>query len=172
MKQTADEKIAILYRQIQFLDTRLRAYEAVLHTPMDIISAIFFRKSFQERVNILQKALLAEHDQKIREVAQKQREEALKPKINIVGPLTTLALLFFLSGCYTPSQYKQHEKESYDRGYAAANTECLALQAKIGFYVASMLERLKLFNQIDERGELRKLKMNDEDISSWEEGGQ
>ena len=70
--------------------------------------------------------------------------------------------LLFLVSCATPQVKKQLFQKGYTRGYAEADTDCTSLQKKISGYVESLKKeneektaRLKLFNQVDNAGNLR-----------------
>lgn len=174
MRDQEAKRLAMLYRQVQFIQTRIDAYEKVLSTTGSVFKAFLNRSWLKYEVDRVQVELLKEHDEMIKASVEKAKEEAKKPKLSIVGAngiskLTVAVLmLFVISGCVSKKTYNHGLKDSYQSGYKAADQECIGLQKKYISYIESLKDRLKRFNQIDENGELRKLKKFEGDVS---EGG-
>jgi len=82
-----DEKIAALYRQIQFMRTRIEAYERCLSSRWDVLKCIWSPRYMKTTVDSIQSALIQKHDQDVREASEKAREEARKPKLTVVNSI-------------------------------------------------------------------------------------
>ena len=76
-----------LYKQIQFLNTRMRAYEKVLSSRKAMLKAIFNPEWLKQAVDVAQLDFLAEHDREMREAAEKVKAERPKAKLTIVGSI-------------------------------------------------------------------------------------
>lgn len=163
--------MAMLYRQVQFIQARVDAYEAILSNPLNVLRGIFRRKWLKQRVGELQLALIQKHDAELKQAVEVVKAEKMKPKLTVVGangiPKLALVLVAALafSGCVTKRVYKADVEKARTEGYEKANRECLALQQKIAIYVTSLQDRLRKFNQLNEDNSLR-TKKND-DSKSW-----
>ena len=165
LNQQLEKKIAFMYKQIQFLDCRQQAYEMAFNSFWSFAFFIFNRKSFMKNVDKLQLALLQQHDEKIHEMVRQKKEEAMKPKLTLppsVSSAIKIAVVLIsvvsLSSCVTQKKYKKGINAAYAEGYEANKFDCdLKLQAQ-DKKIASLVERLEKFNQVDANGELRPLK--------------
>lgn len=157
-KQEA-KRLAMVYRQLQFLDARIAAYETVLSSTWNTLKAIFNRSWLMKQVEIEQLKILREHDQAIRESIEKAKEEKAKPKLTIVGSngiskLTAICLFLLVSGCVTSKTHREVIRQN--------DLKVRSLQNEIN----AKTERLRRFNQINEDGSLR-TKRND-DSKGWD----
>lgn len=177
MRDQEAKRLAMLYRQVQFIQTRVDAYEKVLSTTSAVFKAFLNRSWLKYEVDRMQMELLKEHDEMIKASVEKAKEEAKKTKLTIVsGNGLSIAVFLFIamsifSGCVTKQTYNKGMKESYQAGFKDADQECIQLQKKYVSYIDTLKERLKRFNQIDENGELRKLKKFEGDVSDggWDD---
>jgi hypothetical protein len=152
---------AILSRQLSFLNSRMDAYEKVLASLWAVLRAIFNPLWLQNAVNEKQMALLRSQQEEMDRFAQMRKEEQSKPKLTIVNPngikLAVLAMLI-LTSCVSMKTHKAKVAEAYKTGYETADAECIDLQKRIARYIVNLKERLKRFNQVNEKGELIPLK--------------
>jgi hypothetical protein len=77
---SSKKKIAMIYRQMVFLDTRMQAFETIFKQKRMLMKALFNIEAVMEDVDAYQAGLLAKHDEEVRTLAG----ERLKPKIQIV----------------------------------------------------------------------------------------
>lgn len=158
-QQNDAKRIAMIYRQMLFIDTRLQAFETSLVSRWDILKAIFNPKSFMVSVNNKQSALLKEHDDRVRELTEKQKQEGQKPKLSIIGAnglkLTALLCMLVASGCVSKKRYN------------ADLLQCRIENAVLKIENTAKTDRLRKFNQVNEDGSLR-TKKNDDSIG-WDE---
>jgi hypothetical protein len=158
-------KLASLYRQLQFLNTRIVSYETVLSSRKAMLMGIWNPRWLKDMVDAMQLELLKKHDEDMFKAKEKAKQEALKPKLSIISPVSgfkAVGLILIVSclfgGCVSMSTHKKEMKRMYDEGYEGANFECVNLQKRIKTYIESLQERLRLFNQVDPKGELYPLK--------------
>lgn len=85
MAKGLQDQTALIYRQVQFLNTRLSAIEAVLESRIGLLKALFSSTWLKNTVDNVQKALLKQHDDEMRALAEKKKEEAQKPKITLLN---------------------------------------------------------------------------------------
>lgn len=78
--------VASLYKQIIRLDARQQAIERVLSSRKAFFGALINPRTFWHSVDSLQKVMMAKHDEMIQKAVEAQKEEALKPKIQVVRP--------------------------------------------------------------------------------------
>lgn len=76
-----DNKIAAIYRQMQFLNSRIQAYEKVFSDRWQILRALFHPAWLKAQVDIEQMELLKKHDEGIKAAAEKLKEEQHKPTL-------------------------------------------------------------------------------------------
>ena len=69
---------ALLYKQFQFLNTRMAAYEAVLSKRWNCLRALISPAWLKVRVDIIQMELLKLHDEEMRELAKQKKKEQEK----------------------------------------------------------------------------------------------
>lgn len=161
MQKQQARRVAIIYRQLQFLDSRMLAYEKVLSSTWNKLRALFSRKWMMAQVEKEQLEILRIHDEQIKEASEKAQEEKAKPKLTIVGAngISKLCLLFtvsvFASGCVS---LKTHR---------LAMKECALVQGNLRNEINAKTDRLRRFNQINEDGSLR-TKRND-DSKGWDQ---
>lgn len=79
-----EKRLAGIYRQNIFLETRLRAYETVLSKPW-AIRAMFDAKWLKAQVDRVQMEFIREHDAETMKRAEEVKEKAMKPKLTIVN---------------------------------------------------------------------------------------
>ena len=172
------KRAAVIYRQLQFLDSRFLAYEKVLGSTWNKLKSIFNHKWLMKEVERVQFEILREHDKAINEAAERAKEEKSKPKLTIVGAngISKLVILFvagvFASGCVSLKKYKQME---YDLVQNQLKTfqeldNCKKVSKAQENEIRAKTDRLKRFNQVDEKGNLRKLNMfkGDVDPNGWD----
>ena len=165
MKSGLDNKVAILYQQVNFVNMRMAAYESVLSTKWMMFKAIFDPKGIQSLVDTAQMKLIQRHDQEVAERMKKAKEESAKPKIQVVSAngmpkiVALLAILLFPS-CVSINKHNAKVDEAYHRGYKQADQECTDLQKKIGGYITQLQERLRRFGQLNDDGSLKTDKRN------------
>lgn len=75
---------AVLYRQFEFLETRMRAYELVLSTRKAMWTALIKPGWLKEAVDKLHMELLRDAQDKMREAVERAKEQSRKPKIQVV----------------------------------------------------------------------------------------
>lgn len=180
MREFDSKNMVTLYRQIQFIQTRLQAYEIVTFemSLIDVIKSLFSRKALREKVDQVQIKLIQEHDQLAKESIEKKKEESSKPKLTIVGAngISKLAVFFiaglFASGCIS---LKKHNKivsqMAHDNSNANALLEdCKKVSKSKDNELRAKTERLKRFNQLDDKGNLRPLRpwKGDKDPEGWD----
>lgn len=162
MTEQMDKRLSQMYKQIQFLDTRQQAYERATHGFWNLFDFIFRRKSFNETVDLLQLALLKQHDQKLGEAIRQKHEEMVKPKLvlpsNGLTKAVAILLLFILPSCVSTKKYKEHVDTAYKEGYEANKFDCGLKLNEQDAKIKALTERLDKFNQVDEKGALRPLK--------------
>lgn len=173
MNQRRAANEVLLYKQFQFLNTRMEAYETVLTSRSTMLKAILNPKWLAREVNLRQALLMKAHDDAMREVAKKQKEEAAKPKLTIVGAngikaMVAIIAFALFSGCVSNKYHAAKVAEAYKVGYDQADKECLDLQNRIAGYVNSLKDRLKKYGQLDEKGNLKPLKKWTGDESGWD----
>lgn len=165
MKSGLDHKVAILYQQVNFVNMRIAAYESVLSNKWMMFKAIFDPKFVQGKVDEAQMELIKKHDMEVMERMKKAKEEAAKPKIQVVTAngipklVALLAILMFPS-CVSLNKHNAKVEEAFSNGYKQADRECVELQTKIGAYITQMQERLRRFGQLNEDGSLKTEKRN------------
>ncbi len=126
----------------------------------NVLLAFLSPASFKKAVDQMQNHLLVLHEQKVRETIQAREAEAKKPKLTLINPngfkgvAVALLVALALVGCVSTKRYKDERVKMYNEGYEAANFECLSLQQKIAPYLKSLQDRLRLYNQIDPKGNL------------------
>lgn len=83
-----DEKkrLAIIYRQVMFIQTRIEAYETVLSNRWNVLRGTFDPQSIKKLVDMEQLRLIRKHDEEVRENEEKNKQERLKPKLSIISP--------------------------------------------------------------------------------------
>lgn len=166
MQENEQQRFALLYRQVNFLNIRMEAYETVLKasTVTDRIKWLFKPAVMESVVNFKMLALLRQHDEEARERAAKAKEEAAKPKI--VNPFTlkpvavVLVCVGLLSGCVTMKAHQKALKVEQDSCLEARTQQQSYYEKLIRRYqaeIAAKNKRLKSFNQVDEVGNLRPL---------------
>jgi hypothetical protein len=77
------KRVAMIYRQMVFLDCRVQAFEKVLTEPWALLKAIFNPLAALRRVNNFQIELMKRHDQELTEAVQ---ERKAKPNLVIARP--------------------------------------------------------------------------------------
>lgn len=166
MQENEQQRFALLYRQVNFLNMRMEAYETVLKASnvIDRIKWLFKPVAMEQAVDLTMQALLRQHDQEVRERAAKAKEEAAKPKL--VNPFTlkpvavVLVCVGLLSGCVTAKTHKKALKAEQDSCLEARTQQQGYYEKLIRRYqaeIAAKNKRLKSFNQVDEVGNLRPL---------------
>lgn len=163
MNQRRAHNEAILAEQLSFINARMEAYETLLSSRWAIVRAIIRPKWLANAVNVIQAALMKAHADEMRKIREKKKEEAAKPKLTIVGPngikaMVALVALILTSGCVSRPYHTSEMAKAYKTGYDQADKECLALQARIAKYMESLKERLRRYDQLDEKGNLKPLK--------------
>jgi hypothetical protein len=76
-----NKRVALIYRQMVFIDTRIQSFEAVFSQPWAILKFLISPRAMFKRVDSLHLELMRNHDENMR---QRAAEEA-KPKISIVS---------------------------------------------------------------------------------------
>lgn len=82
-----DQKIAAIYRQNQFMDTRIRAYEKIFSSRWTLLKLLIDPKFLKTQVDIEQMILLRKHDDEVKAAAEKLKEEQSKPKLTVVNSI-------------------------------------------------------------------------------------
>lgn len=164
MTDDINKKIAVLYKQIQFLDSRLMAYESLFEDRKNFLLAFFKPEKFRKQVDAIQLKFLELHDAQLRKAMQEKKEEAAKPKLTLPPNMNKgnglavagmiLLVSFTFAGCVTKKTYKKGIEQYYKEGYEAAEFKCNTDQRATKEYTQSLLERLKKFNQVDDKGNL------------------
>lgn len=158
---------ALLYRQFEFLETRMRAFELALATHPFI--AVLRPKAFKRIVNELHRAYLIEADEKMAESVKRIKEEKAKPKLTLIGAnglvAVVLACLFF-SGCVSKRQYA-HDMAGVQNQLIDCRYESSIKDREI----AAKTKRLAQFNQVDEKGVLRPLITAKGTSEGWDTDG-
>jgi len=180
LNEANDKKVATLYRQIQFIQTRLQAYEIVTFEMglIDVIKSLFSRKTLRTRVDQVQLRLIQEHDQAAKESLEKSKEEKTKPKLTIVGANGISKLTFILvvgalsSGCVS---IKKHNKivasMAHDNANATALLDnCKKVAKSQENEIKAKTARLHRLGQVDNAGNLRKWHPweGDTDPNGWD----
>lgn len=180
MNELNDKKVATLYRQIMFMQTRMQAFEIVFAEIrlIELFKMAFNRKLFLSKVDQVQTMLIQEHDKAAKESIEKKKEESAKPKLTIVGAngISKLAVFFiaglFASGCIS---LKKHNKivsqMAHDNSNANALLEdCKKVSKSKDNELRAKTARLKRFNQLDDKGNLRPLRpwKGDKDPEGWD----
>lgn len=164
MQESEQQRFVILYRQVNFLNMRVEAYESVLVSRWAMIRAILNPLWLKRQVDAAQLAMLQEHDAAMREKTQKAKEEAAKPKI--ISPFTlkpvavALLALGLASGCVSTRTHRkalENEKALCTATQGAQAKESQKVIRAMENEIAAKNKRLKKFNQIDEAGRLRPL---------------
>lgn len=186
MNKHLEKKIAIMYRQIQFLDTRIQAYESVMANRKAILKAFWNPSWLKKAVEQIQLALLKMHDEKVKQVVEEKKQEAMKPKIimptnippknGVSGLVVALALMAFLPSCVSKKTYQKGIEQYHKEGYESAELKCKQEQEKTAEYIKSLVDRLRKFNQIASDGSLYPIKpkwkgSDDNDVTgkeSWQ----
>lgn len=76
------QKVALIYKQVTFLDSRLQSFESVLQTST-WWERLFGINHLIQKVDRLHLALIQKHDE---ELKKHKQEQAAKPKLTIVSP--------------------------------------------------------------------------------------
>lgn len=161
MRDDEKKRVIALYRQLQFVRTRLEALELVLTNPWNCFKAVFSPQWLWSRVDFLQMALLQKHDAEVRESAERLKEEKAKPSLivpsNGFKKLIAVTVAFLFSGCVS--------RKFHDASIKALSAECHAafIEKRIENdllkrELSDKTKRLESFNQVDEAGILRALK--------------
>lgn len=161
-QQNDARRIAMVYRQSVFLDTRLQAMEYMIltHPWMLMLNPDRWMRLVGDRQDLL----LKKHDQEMMESAQKADAEAKKTKIQIVpanGAIKLVGLVLFifsLQGCVTAGRYERDLAVARQEGFKDADTQCMALQNRLGQYMTGMQQRLAKLNQLNDDGSLKPAK--------------
>lgn len=80
--QATSRKVALIYKQVTFLDSRLQSFESVLQTST-WWERLFGINHLIQKVDKLHLALMQKHDEELR---KREQEHAAKPKLTIVSP--------------------------------------------------------------------------------------
>lgn len=171
MEKMVGHDIRLLNKTVATLAMRQDALQKVLFGGRFSLLWAFFLNVFAPKM--LERAVGRMHDilrMKYEQQMKEAIEEARKPKViqpgeetlrkaNIGGLSAAGAILLFLMAGCAP---KSHVKRAYDDGFQKANVECLQLQGKFKDYITQLqldntikTERLKMLNQVDEKGALR-----------------
>lgn len=163
--QILENKIQVIYRQLQFLNTRMNAYDLVLSKKWNLLWAIFAPSWFMKQVDAFQAVLL----QKQNEELKKAVEEAKKPKVTLLNPLgVAICLILLFSGCVPKYRYV-HDIYVKDIEIKTLRDQCTSDLTKVvkeaNDYFALLkneinlrTERLRKFKQVDADGNLIPLK--------------
>lgn len=81
LMRKGDEKIATVYRQMQFLNSRMQAFEMLLRDRKSIWTWLWSPMILIAQVDALQMALIKKHDEIVKNAAERVSDEARKPKI-------------------------------------------------------------------------------------------
>lgn len=130
------------------------------------LCSIFAPKMLERSITKVHQQIQADYLAKVKEQMEKAQKAVIHPddlnpiKIDRLKQVVNVAIVVVglsFVGCVP----KSHIKKSYDDGFAKANTECLQLQGQIQNYIrglevsnAAKTERLRKFNQVDEKGNL------------------
>lgn len=176
-KQEA-KRLAMVYRQLQFVDTRISAYEKVLSSTWNKLKAMLNHAWLIREVEKQQLEMLKAHDDVIREKAEKVKEEKVKTKLTIVGAngISKLGIVLiaglFASGCVSAKKFRKMEADMAHNQLQTfvALEECRKAYKVQSNELRAKTERLKRFNQLDEQGNLRKLNIfkGDVDPEGWD----
>ena len=157
---------ALLYRQFQFLNTRMEAYETVLSSRKAMFRALWNPKWLKAAVDAIQMALMKAHDEKMKAIV----EEKKKPKLAVPKPgltvVTALLLGLLFSGCVS--------KRYHDFALGEATVkiqDCEKVNRALVNEIAAKTKRLDAFNQVDEYGRLRPLRKWEGDTEGWDVDG-
>lgn len=172
------KRTAIIYRQLQFLDSRFLAYEKVLGSTWNKLKFIFNHKWLVKEVERVQLEILKEHDKAMMEAAEKANEEKAKPKIKIVGangiPKLGLMLVAALLsiGCVSLKKHNDIIASISKSDFSSKSEleQCQREQAQMRNELKAKTDRLRRFNQVDENGNLRKLNLfkGEVDPNGWD----
>ena len=81
MQKDEARKMASLFRQIQFLNLRLLAYEQIVSKPWVAMRGLFQPQWLWQKVDKLQMQFIKEHDEEVAKAIEVQKQ----PKIDIIG---------------------------------------------------------------------------------------
>ncbi len=80
--ENSNKRVAMIYRQMVFIDTRLQAFESAISEPWAGLKGLFMPENILRRVNKIQMQLMKKHDDELNaqiEAEKKAQTEAYRP---------------------------------------------------------------------------------------------